>query len=212
MAETSYDFWLFDLDGTVVDVDPSYPREVFTEVGDRLGHEFTDREVELLWYGVGGARDELLAEFGIDPDRFWTVFHEVEDPRTRAESTFIYDDAAALLPALDRPTGVVTHCQDYLTGPLLDHHDIRDWFDTVVCCDDDLGWKPDPAPVEHAMVDLDVAHNGHEGALVGDDPADIGAAWNAGLDAVYVNRVDPERRGQCVLGDHRVDSLDSLRS
>jgi phosphoglycolate phosphatase len=210
MSADAYDFWLFDLDGTVVDVHPEYPREVVTEVGDLLGHEFTDREVELLWYGVGGAREELLAARGVDPEQFWDHFHDVDDPQARAESTYIYDDAAEALPAIDGPTGLVTHCQSFLTNPILDHLDIRDWFDAVVCCTDDTGWKPDPTPVEHVMSDMNVGHNGHAGVLVGDDPADVGAAWNAGLDAVHVRRVDPETRGQCVLGDHRVDSLVDL--
>lgn len=210
MADTAPDFWLFDLDGTVVDVDPSYPGAVFAEVGDRLGYEFTDREVERLWYGIGGSRDDILAEMPVDPERFWEVFHAVDDPRTRAEATYVYDDAAALLTGVDRPVGVVTHCQSYLTRPIMDRLDIRDWFDTVVCCDDEIGWKPDPAPVERAMADLGVAGTGHEGVLVGDNPTDVGAAWNAGLEAVYVDRIPPERRGQCVLGDRRVDSLTAL--
>jgi phosphoglycolate phosphatase len=210
MADALPDFWLFDLDGTIVDVEQSYPREVFAAVGDRLGHEFTDRDVEHLWYGVGRSRDELLARTDVDPDLFWEAFHEVDDPVARAEATYVYDDAAALLTDLDRPTGVVTHCQSYLTGPILNHLDIGNWFDTVVCCDDEIGWKPDPAPVERAMADLGVGHDGHEGVLVGDNPDDVGAAWNAGLEAVYVNRIDPERRGRCVLGDRRVDSLESL--
>jgi phosphoglycolate phosphatase len=207
MAEDAYDFWLFDLDGTVVDVEPAYPREVFGEVGDRLGHEFTDRELDLLWYGFGGARNELLARRDVDPAAFWDTFHEVEDPQRRADASYVYDDAEAFLSDLDRPAGIVTHCQTYLTDPLLDHLDIRDWFDTVVCCDEALGWKPDPAPVEHAMAELGVAGNGHEGVLAGDNPADVGAAWNAGIDAVHLERTTPEYRGQCVLGDRRVESF-----
>jgi phosphoglycolate phosphatase len=210
MARDAYDFWLFDLDGTVVDVDPDYPRKVVSEVGDRLGHTFTDREAELLWYGVGGARGEVFASSDLSPDDFWETFHEVEDPRARAEASFVYDDAAEFVAGLDRPTGIVTHCQSYLTEPLLEYHDIADWFDTVVCCDDEVGWKPDPTPVELAMNRLGVGYNGHEGALVGDDPDDTGAAWNAGLDAVHVDRVDPVERGQCVLGDRRIDGLDEL--
>jgi phosphoglycolate phosphatase len=210
MAETDYDFWLFDLDGTLVDVEPAYAREVFDEVGARLGHSFTDREVELLWYGVGGAREERLASRGLDAETFWDVFHDVEEPLRRAEATYLYDDVEAFLAGLDCPTGVVTHCQPYLTDPLLDHLDIGDWFDAVVCCGDDVGWKPDPRPVERAMADLGVGHNGHSGVLAGDDPADIGAAWNTGLDAVHVERVDPHRRGQCVLGDHRIRTFDEF--
>ena len=210
MVGDEYDFWLFDLDGTVVDVDASYPRSVIGEVGDRLGCSFSERESDLLWYGVGGARSEVFASHGIDSETFWTTFHQVEDPMARAKSTFVYDDAATFLSALDSPTGLVTHCQSYLTEPLLEYHDIGDWFDIVVCCDDDVGWKPDPRPVELTMNRLGVGYNGHHGALVGDDPDDVGAAWNAGIDAVHVNRVDPVDRGQCVLGDYRIGGFDEL--
>ncbi|ELZ24820.1 HAD-superfamily hydrolase [Halosimplex carlsbadense 2-9-1] len=210
MARDTYDFWLFDLDGTVVDVDPEYPRKIVTEIGDRLGHAFSDREAELLWYGLGDAREEVFADRTLTPDRFWETFHEVEDPYARAESTFVYDDAAAFVRDLDRPTGLVTHCQSYLTEPLLEYHDIADWFDIVVCCDDEVGWKPDPTPVEHAMNGLGVGTAGHRGALVGDNPDDVGAAWNAGLDAVHIERIGPSERGQCVLGDHRVGGFDEL--
>jgi phosphoglycolate phosphatase len=204
-----YDFWLFDLDGTLVDIEPWYPRSVLSTVGDRLGHTFTDREMEILWYGVGGTRDQHLREWDVDPATFWETFHDVEDPQRRAEATYLYDDAA-FVGDIDGPVGLVTHCQPFLTGPVLDALDIGDWFDAVVCCDDEVGWKPDPNPVELTMAQMDVGYNGHAGVLAGDDPYDVGAAWNAGLDAVHVERHDPERRGQCVLGDHRVDSLTEL--
>ncbi|MHB9285452.1 HAD family hydrolase [Halobacteriales archaeon Cl-PHB] len=207
MAGREYDFWLFDLDGTVVDIEEAYVHDVIGEVGDRLGREFSDREAELLWYGIGDGRDRLLADFGVSPERFWTTFHRVEDPIARAEATYLYDDAAALVPERSEPVGVVTHCQQYLTDPVLEHLDIGDWFDTVVCCDEDTGWKPDPEPVEQAMSDLGVGYNGHRGVLVGDDPTDVGAAWNAGIDAAHVERHDPDRVGLSVMGDHRVTSL-----
>lgn len=209
MAATSYDFWLLDLDGTLVDIEPSYVHEVVDEVGQRLGQEFTDRQAEVLWHGFGGQRDRLLAGLDVDPEAFWKTFHQVEDPTSRAESTFLYDDAR-FVADLDQPTGLVTHCQQYLTGPVLKHHDIEDWFDTVVCCTDDLGWKPDPAPVREAMVDLGVAHNGHVGALVGDSAEDVGAARNAGLDGIHVQRYDPDERGFAVWGDQRIRSFDEL--
>jgi phosphoglycolate phosphatase len=206
-----YDFWLFDLDGTLVDIEPWYPRRVLTRVGDRLGVGFSDREVERLWYGFGGARDDVLAAERIDPERFWAVFHEEENPLARAEATYLYDDAERFLAERDEPVGLVTHCQTYLTDPVLDHLNIGDWFETVVCCDEDIGWKPDPTPVQLAMRNMGVAHNGHTGVLAGDNPADIGAAWNAGLDGVHVQRRSDETDGYCVMGDHRVESLLDLR-
>ncbi|OAQ52256.1 3-phosphoglycerate kinase [Natrinema mahii] len=204
-----YDFWLLDLDGTLVDVEWSYTRGVFDRVGDRLGREFTDRQAEIIWNGLTGSRDRQLEAWGVDPDAFWTAFHEEEDPIERAERTYLHEDAA-VVGDLEVPVGLVTHCQEFLTEPVLDHLDIHDWFDARLCCTEETGWKPDPTPVERVMNDLGVGHNGHRGVLAGDGACDVGAAWNAGLDAIHVERVGHEQRGRCVLGDHRVTSFDEL--
>jgi phosphoglycolate phosphatase len=207
MLADAYDFWLFDLDGTLVDVEWSYTREAFDRVGDRLGREFTDREVELLWHGLNGQRDAQLRAWGVDPQQFWPAFHDVEDPQARAAATYLHEDAA-FIADLDRPVGLVTHCQEFLTDPVLDRLDIRDWFDAVVCCDEELGWKPDPAPVTRTMAEMGI--DGGAGVLAGDGPNDVGAAWNAGLDGIHVERHGHHQRGQCVLGDYRVQSFDEL--
>jgi phosphoglycolate phosphatase len=206
----SYDFWLFDLDGTLVDVEWSYVRATFDRVGDRLGQRFTDERVESLWHGLEGSRNAQLRELGVDPPTFWDALHDVEDPQVRAEATYLHDDAAALLSSLETPVGVVTHCAPFLTRAVLDHLDLRSRLDAVVCCSDDVGWKPDPSPVRRAMAEIGVGPH-HRGALAGDTPADVGAAWNAGLDGVHVERHGPARRGRCVLGDHRVTSLAAFR-
>lgn len=207
-----YDFWLLDLDGTVVDVETSYIHEVGSEVGDRLGVSFTAREAEHLWYGFGGTREEVFTEYGLDATQFWATFHEVEDASRRAEATHVYPDAAALVTDITAPVGLVTHCQTFLTEPILAELGIADWFDTVVCCDEETGWKPDPNPLELAMTDLGVGvgGNGHRGAMVGDDPQDVGAAHNAGLDAVHVERHDRNRLGGQVDGARQVTALTDL--
>jgi len=219
MVADEYDFWLLDLDGTLVDVEPSYVHDVCAEVGDRIGAPVTDREAEVLWHGLGDRRRRILDEYDVTPERFWETFHDVEDPYARAQHTYLHDDAT-FVADLDTPVGVVTHCQPYLVDPVLDAVDIGDWFDAVVCCTDDLGWKPDPTPVERAMAEVGVVDpvatdgghptDGPRGVLAGDRAADVGAAWNAGLDAIHVERHGHDRRGQCVLGDHRVASFDEL--
>ena len=210
----SYDFWLFDLDGTLVDAEWSYTRTVFDRVGDRIGRRFTDREAEVIWHGLGGARDEQLRAWGIDPDAFWTAFHDVEDTAARAAATYLHDDAADLVSALvdaGVPVGVVTHCQAFLAGPVIDRLGVGEWFDAFVSCTPELGWKPDPRPVYHAIERLgfDPADPGR-GVLAGDGASDVGAAWNAGLDGVHVERHSPARRGRCVLADRRVSTFDEL--
>jgi len=205
-----YDFWLFDLDGTLVDVADDYPRQVFDRVGERLGYDFSDRQIRILWHGLTGSRNDQLREWGLDPDSFWSIYHEVEDAEARAQAAYLYDDAGTLLSVIDAPTGIVTHSQPHLAKPTLDALGLRGAFDAVVCCDEDLGWKPDPAPVERAMRKLGVAGNGHAGVMVGDSPQDVGAARNAGLDAIHVERFEASDRSGAVDSDRRVRRLDEL--
>ena len=207
LTESDYDYWLLDLDGTVVDVESGYIYDVFEEVGERIGHGFSQEQAEILWHGLGGFRNSQLERWNVDPAAFWAAFHEVEDGETRADHAFVYPDAERFATH-EGPLGVVTHSQPYLVEPVLDKLDIRDWFDTVLCCSDETGWKPDPAPVRTVVNELGVTDG--QGVLAGDGPQDIGAAWNAGLDGVHVERHGPERRGMCVLGDHRVESFDEL--
>ncbi len=188
MADRDFDFWLLDLDGTIVDVHESYIQDVLEEVGARVGYGFSTEQAHQCWYGTTPTRARVLREADIDQATFWDVFHAVDDPHMRAEATYVYDDAATTVPELSGPVGLVTHCQAALTEPILDSLDIQDWFDTVVCCNDDVGWKPDPEPVHQAMTELDVNPAGSRGVLAGDNIEDVDAALNAGLDAVHIDR------------------------
>jgi len=203
-----YDYWLFDLDGTLVDVESAYRREVLSAVEDRLGLSFTADERYLVWHGSDDHRAALLPD-DLPIQLFWETFDEVDDPVARAEATYLYDDAVRV-GDISAPAGIVTHCPEPVAEVVFDHLDIRDWFETTVCCSEEVGWKPDPAPVERAMREMEVAHNGHRGVLAGDAACDVGAAWNAGLDGIHVERHDPELQGQCVLGDYRVSSFAEL--
>ncbi len=209
MGSVPYDRWVFDLDGTLVDVEPSYVHDVLGRVGKRLGYPFTEREAEALWHGFGGERNATLEAAGIEPERFWATFHDEEDAEARAAATFLYDDAE-FVGEIEAPTVLVTHCQRYLTEPVLSTLDIADWFDAVVCCTAETGWKPDPEPVHRALSAVDAGEG--SGILIGDAPHDIGAAWNAGLDGAHVERHGHERRGVCVLGDYRLRRVDELPS
>ncbi|MFB6085289.1 MAG: HAD family hydrolase [Halodesulfurarchaeum sp.] len=209
MQPEAYDFWVLDLDGTLVDTEWAYTREVFDAVGERMGYHFTDREARSLWHGLVGSRDAYLERLGFEPVTFWETFHAVEDPMERAAATYLHDDAA-FVADLDVPVGIVTHSQPFLAEPVLESLDIADWFDTVVTCSAELGWKPDPTPVEAAMDDLGVSPDTSTGVMAGDADTDVGAAWNAGLDAVHVERHGATERGKCVLGDYRVSSFTDL--
>ncbi|MFP4591134.1 MAG: HAD family hydrolase [Halobacteriales archaeon] len=200
-----YDFWLFDLDGTLVTIEDAYVQRTMAKVGDRLGTSFDPETARRIWYGRTGLRDAELRTAGVDPERFWSTFHRVESPADRAAATSLHPDAH-VVNHLTGPRGLVTHCQPYLTEPILDRLGLGACFDAVVCCSDELGWKPDPAPVRLAMDALGV--DGGRGVLVGDSRADVEAAANAGLDGILVardGRVPPSTAARVV------PSLDALR-
>jgi phosphoglycolate phosphatase len=212
MGPENYDAWLFDLDGTVVDAEWSYVRDVFDRTGDRLGYEFSDEQAEDLWHGLTDTREDHLRSWGIDPEEFWPVFHDVEDPQARAAASFVYDDAARLIRRLrvaGVPVGVVTHCAAFLAYPVVETLGIDDWFDAFLPCSTETGYKPDPAPVRRVLSELGVDTEA-DAILLGDGESDVAAAWNAGLDAVHVERHGHHRRGRCVRADHRVRTFDEL--
>lgn len=207
--ERRYDFWVVDLDGTLIDVDPEYITRTIGRVGKELGVDFSPSEAERIWRGFHGEPTQLLAGKGVDPAAFWQTYHEVEDADERAAATFRYPDAE-VFAAVPAPVALVTHCQPYLIGPVMERIGIADWFDAIVCCNDDLGWKPDPGPIEHAVDALGRSLSADRGAVVGDTALDVGAAWNAGLDAIHIERHSPARRGCCVRADYRVTDLREL--
>jgi len=211
MVAGSYDCWCFDLDGTLVDVNPGYIESVLTDTAEALETAFDNREQLQLWYGTDGVRRATLDSHGISVAEFWRTFEQVRTPGARVDASFLYPDAEAV-GRLDAPVGLVTHCPREITLDVLEALDIRDWFDAVVCCDEEVGWKPDARPVHRTLkrmaVDPKALANGTDGALVGDAPCDVGAAWNAGLDGIHVERHDPTLRGRCVRADHRVDGID----
>jgi phosphoglycolate phosphatase len=201
-----YDFWLFDLDGTVVDVEASYVHEVMGRVGDRLGVEVDDAAAEGLWYEDENRRTAVLEGLDVDRTDFWAAYHETENPAERAAATYLYDDAGDVVPDIAGPVGLVTHCQPPLTDAVLGRLDIGDWFDTVVCCGDDVGWKPDPRPLELAIADLGVETK--RGAMAGDAETDVRAARAAGLDAIRIDRAGAARTTP--VADRRITALSDL--
>lgn len=180
-----YDFWLLDLDGTIITVEEEYAVSTIQSVLEGMGASVGPDIATRIWYGRAGLRNELLREAGVEPDTFWDAFHRIERPEARAAATRLHDDAH-VVPELPAPRGVVTHCQRYLTEPIMAKLEIEPWFDTVVCCSDERGWKPDPTPVKDAIDRLDPS--GDHGVLVGDSLADVQAAHNADIEAVFIDR------------------------
>lgn len=201
-----FDGYLFDLDGVLVDVSDAYKHEIFAEVEDELERSFTDDQIRNLWHGLGAeSRDDILRSWGIDePRRFWEVFDALDTPERRIEHTYAYEDADVVAD-IDAPTGVVTHSPYELAEPALERAGLDGHVDALVSCSYELGWKPDPAPIEKCAREAG-APLGEETVLIGDSASDVRGAWNAGIAAGHVDRV-----GHRVDADHNLDGLHEVR-
>ncbi len=203
---TAFDCHLFDLDGVLVDVEESYRRKIFDEVGEVTGRHYTDEQIQELWHGVGGdSREEILESWGEDPRAFWRIFDWFDAPERRLEHTYVYGDAD-ILTSLDGPIGVVTHSPVELALPALERADLLDVVDEVVACSYETGYKPDPEPIEICLDRLDTRDD-DDVAMVGDSECDVRGAWNAGITGGHVDRI-----GHPVDADFRVTSLEELPS
>lgn len=198
-----FDYYVFDLDGVLVDVRDSYRREIFEEVGDELGRGFTDEEIDRLWYGVGGDRKEILRDWGYDPREFWEVFDAIDTPERRVEHTYAYDDTT-VLDEIEVPMGVVTHSPPALADRALEKTGLEGKFDSVICCSYELGYKPEPEPIRVCLDEIGASPD--DSVMIGDSVSDVKGAWNAGLTAGHIDRV-----GHRVDADINIESLHDVR-
>jgi len=196
-----FDSYVFDLDGVLVDVNDSYKREIFDEVGDEFGRGFTDDEIHRLWYGAE-ERSDIIESWGYEPKEFWEVFDAVDSPERRVEHTYVYEDTE-IIPDLDAPTGLVTHSPPELARPALEKAGLQDIFDSVVCCSYDIGYKPNPEPFRLCLNEMGASTE--DAVMVGDSVSDVRGAWNAGLTAGHIDRV-----GYSVDADLNIETLHDL--
>jgi phosphoglycolate phosphatase len=196
---------IFDLDGTIIDNDERYMELMLKRVGKDLGRDLGIGHARELWYAIDAeSRDQVILRWGIDPDKFWTVFNKYENIDEKLTSTYLHDDAA-VLKSLDMPLGIVTHTSYDHTDRLLKKVGMRQYFNPIVACTEDTGYKPSPLPIIYCVVDMKL--DPEDVAYVGDTLSDMMAAENAGVRSVYINRFG-RRIG--IKPDHEIKNLAEL--
>jgi phosphoglycolate phosphatase len=196
---------VFDLDGTIIDNNDSYMESMLKRVGNEIGHELGLRHAQELWYSIGAmSRDEVIARWGIDPDQFWLAFNKFETLDEKLKNTYIHLDALALKNA-NVPMGIVTHTSLEHTTRLLELVGMRQYFDPIIACTEDTGYKPSPLPLIYCVMTMKLGFD--EVLFVGDTASDMMAAKEAHVKSVYVNRFN---RPSLVKADYEIDSLEKL--
>lgn len=179
---------LFDLDGVFANVSQSYRRAVIATAAS-FGVEVTTDDVSAIKARGNANNDwrvtrELLAEHRVEASleevtrRFEKFYQGTrENPGLWREETLLVEaDFFQRLSDLGLPMGIVTGRPRKDAERFLNHFDIDDIFDTLVCMED-APIKPDPAPVQLAMERLHIGR----AWFIGDTPDDMRAGRRAGV-------------------------------
>ena len=178
-SRQTYDCFIFDLDGTLVDSIPDLTTSV-NLLRDELDLEAITEEQVRSYVGDGVG---LLVQRALPPNLFSQArrnrFVEIYTEHLTDE-TFIYP---GILPFLDshreKPMAVVTNKPQLLAVTLMDRLDLTKYFRLVVGAENGLQKKPHPDMVNRALQNLDVDLSST--IMFGDHHVDLRAARAAGI-------------------------------
>jgi phosphoglycolate phosphatase len=196
---------IFDLDGTIIDNYEHYMENMLKRVGEEIGHPLSLEHARDLWYSINaGSRDEVISRWGLDPDEFWSVFNKYENLEEKLRSTYLHNDAL-FLKALNMPKSIVTHTTYDHSDMLLKKVGMREYFNPIISCTEDTGFKPSPLPLIYCVVNMNLRAD--EVLFVGDTLSDLLAAKDAGIKNVYINRF---KRPISIEPDYEIDDLEKI--
>lgn len=214
----SYDAYLFDLDGTLVDTAPDLMHALNATL-THAGYSEVGLDLTRLWVGHGAkvmlaeavshqGRSNLSDE---ELEKYFTFFLERYGERIAVDSV-PYPGVVDSLTALASRTqklGVVTNKLQGLSMRLLRELDLYKFFNIVVGGDTLQVRKPEPQPILYACNEL--VSSPAETLFVGDSTTDVKAARAAGCPVVcvrdgYNHNTPPNELG----ADHVIDSFCQL--
>ncbi len=197
---------LWDLDGTIVDS--------ATDIANAIEHTLLARGLP----AIGAARVRGFVGDGAKQlvERSWAAAGGVAGPDDVAafltyygehlvDSTHIHPpEIVDLLACIDAPQAVVTNKPERNARRVLDVLGLSRYFPVVIGGDTLPTRKPDPAMLHEALARLGATR----GVLVGDGPADVGAARAADLPMIGVGW----GIGEPIGADVRVSTVAELRA
>lgn len=177
---------IFDMDGTLIDTFPAIVTAWNAGIGQLLGRTFTPQEVVARF----GPTDEGMMNEAFPDDLSEEGKHEVIERYFRAyrqahENITPFDGIDALLKFLSEkgmPLGVMTGKGRRACDETLKYFGWEGRFGSVITGDETTEPKPNPDGVLKVARALGVEPK--DCMFVGDSPADIGAAENAGMFSV----------------------------
>lgn len=213
----SYDAYLFDLDGTLVDTAPDLGQALNASL-QQAGYRGVTTEQARNWIGHGAkfsltqalAHHDLILEPAA-VDALLANFLDYYASHVAEEST-VYAGVVDTLDHLShegRKLAVVTNKPSRFVLPLLDAMSLDGYFTSVICGDTAAAPKPAPDPIDLCLNQLGVATV--NALMVGDSITDVEAAKAAGVDVAcfrhgYNHGIDVETLKATYLF-HRMDQI-----
>jgi len=199
---------VFDLDDTLVYMDPKYRHDTVGSALSELGVKGIDNNtIDEFWYDLH--RNKFISEvFGVPYNDFWEKFAEKENVEVRRRFTKFYKDARILkyLKKIGIKTGILTSAPINIRDMEIELLDYV--FDGVITANYKNGIKEKPNP-EGLLLCLDSMKIGIQSAImVGNGLEDILTGKAAGVIDVLIDRGNYKSD---VVPTYRIDSLMKLR-
>jgi HAD superfamily hydrolase (TIGR01549 family) len=188
---TNYEFdgVIWDIDGTLVTTREEYIEKIVAKTLAHFGLDLPSGFAKQFWHG--GARNKEVIDFlGVEPEEFWPVYNELDQPKERAASTYAFSDSKPVLEALSKivKQGALTTSPlpkaelnlEIIGGNYLSH--------ALVIANTTARFpsKPNPAGLIHCMEMLEL--DSERTLYVGNGNEDVGVAKNAGTKSCIVRR------------------------
>lgn len=183
----SYDYYLFDADGTLFDTTDIIV-ECFQYVAEKHGGLHIDRETVLKDMG-SPLRVQIAAHLGQRTD-----MQKILDDYLKFQLSII-GGRLQLFPGVKRSLeilkkngkklAVVTSRRKHSLGVFLERCEIAEFFTVLISPEDTLLHKPNPEPALKAMELLGAGRKNT--VFIGDTHFDIVCGDSAGLDTIFVN-------------------------
>lgn len=181
-----YDGLIFDMDGTILDTEPTH-RKAWREVLGRYDLHFDELSVVAL----NGSPAWHIARHIIEQNKARLDPYVLAQEKTAAVKTMLLDSVEPL-PLIDvvkqwhgrRPMSVGTGSESHIAEALLAHLGLRHYFAAVVAADHIQHPKPAPDTFLRCAELMGVA--AHKCVVFEDADFGLQAARDAGMDAVDV--------------------------
>ncbi len=182
---------VYDLDGTLFETLPDLGTAVNLAL---VHHGHPGVSLQNVRSAIGDGARILISRLvrpgssETEIDRVWTTFRE-DYLQTCTESSYLLPDVETFLTARhqDQPTrrqAVLTNKPQAPTDRIASHFKLERWIGKVMGGDTDLGRKPDATGLRHLMDWAQATPD--ETLMIGDGPADLVVAQNAGVRCILV--------------------------